>query len=62
MTDTAFRSKLTEMHIIFFVAGKTILGCGLQVRHVARIDMTFGAQCQSVLTFQLKGDLIMVEV
>lgn len=62
VADSAFRPKLTEMLVIFFVADKTVLRSGLQVRQVARIDMTFGAQCQSVNTNQFERDLVMVEV
>jgi hypothetical protein len=61
VTNSAFVSKLTCVRVIFFMARKTILRGSLQVREVARINMTFRTCGDRMDSHQTKRNLSMVK-
>ena len=62
MANSTFRSEPTLMLVILRVTGIAILGGGLQIGEVARVDMALGTCCKSVNSNKLERNLIMVKV
>ena len=62
MTNSAFRSEATFMLVILRVTGIAILGSGLQVGEVARIDVALRTSCQRMDANQMERNFIMVKV
>ena len=62
MANSAFRSEPTLMLVILRVTGIAILGSGLQVGEVARIDMALRTSRQRMDANQMERNFIMVKV
>ena len=61
MAFTAILPKPAVMGVIFGMAGRAILGSGLQVSDIFSALMAASAQDRSVLALELEGQLVMVK-